>query len=593
MSKHHNYFNRLFLNYSSALLAALTILFLIMLCFTYREQYLRNVEIQEQLVSKTQSQLDSSLISMDRIINGLLFNKSFMNIIRDPEAALYTPEYNKQVLNFFVTMDAPNFSTYRIIAFNDDVYYTLTKSEENPSFIRKASVSYPWKDQFLESGGEKVFLPVHVDSFDENGVPVYSVGRLITDGRDSYGIIEVQNEYDILSSICTLAGNSGEILLFNGEGTLLFPGPTDESRPSEDTVLPLYEKVDRTPGHSGSQLLGSQQLSYATSAYSGWTVVLYCPAWNLVPYGLEMIALSISAFLLLAVMSLILFRVLTRRMAAPLTDLNNSLKKVSLENMNLEIPQSYNIEEIENINRSFQTMFSQLQEAIAVNVQSRANEERANYLALQSQMNPHTIYNTISMIESVSYMHGDREVSGLCVCFSQMLRYISDYTKDSYTVRDELQHLDNYAALIQKRYEGRLDIQVQAHESLLSEAIPKFTIQPLVENSVKHGIRSGSHKLSVSVTLDGTSQSFELRVEDNGAGFSDTALTDIGRQLKLCDESLKDGKDVINRKIGNLALSNIYIRCRILYGKSFRFSYGNLPGGSGAFISIQVHKEET
>lgn len=583
--KKHKYFNQLFFTYSAAFLLFLTLVFGIALGFIYREQYSRNVEIRGQLVSQIQSQLDSSLEGMDRIINGLLFSRSFMEIMADSGNTSSSPLYYNEVLNYFLTLDAPDLSTYRIIAFNDDTYYTLTKSDENPSFIENAVASYPWKEEILAAHGEKIILPVHADSFSSQGAFVYSVTRAITDGRKNYGIIEVQNEYGNIEQICSLENISGEVLLFSPDGGLIYPA-------EKSGEYEIYQTVSEKGSSEGSFIQNGTQISYATSDYSGWTVVLSCPVLSLVPFGVEAILLTIFVFFSLIVIVLILFRVLTRRLVAPLGDLNSALREVSLDNLSLELPHRYNIEEIESINQSFQNMFRHLKNAINVSIQSRANEERASYLALQSQMNPHTIYNTISMIECVAYMNGDLEASELCIRFSRMLRYISDFTKDIYTVEDEVAHLNNYAFLIQKRYDGTMDIHVTADECLLGETLPKFTLQPLVENCVKHGFRSSVSHFVVRVTIQGTPEDWTIRITDNGSGFTEESLERIRKQLEKCEEDLANQNDIVNRKIGSLAISNIYIRCRILYRSGFRFSFGNNTDGPGAFVEIGIRRKE-
>ena len=611
--KKHKYFNQLFFTYSTAFLLFLTLVFGIALGFIYREQYSRNVEIRGQLVSQIQSQLDSSLEGMDRIINGLLFSRSFMEIMADSGNTSSSPLYYNEVLNYFLTLDAPDLSTYRIIAFNDDTYYTLTKSDENPSFIENAVASYPWKEEILAAHGEKIILPVHADSFSSQGAFVYSVTRAITDGRKNYGIIEVQNEYGNIEQICSLENISGEVLLFSPDGGLIYPaldpGIADPQaagaaadQADSGTSVPdsqknsgeyeIYRTVSEKNTPEGSFIQNGTQISYATSDYSGWTVVLSCPALSLVPFGVEAILLTIFVFFVLIVIVLILFRVLTRRLVAPLGDLNSALSEVSLDNLSLELPHRYNIEEIESINQSFQNMFRHLKNAINISIQSRANEERASYLALQSQMNPHTIYNTISMIECVAYMNGDLEASELCIRFSRMLRYISDFTKDIYTVEDEVAHLNNYAFLIQKRYDGTMDIHVTADECLLGETLPKFTLQPLVENCVKHGFRSSVSHFVVRVTIQGTPEDWTIRITDNGSGFTEESLERIRKQLEKCEEDLANQNDIVNRKIGSLAISNIYIRCRILYRSGFRFSFGNNTDGPGAFVEIGIRRKE-
>lgn len=148
--KKRKYFNQLFITYSAAFLLLLTVLFAVTLLFIYREQYSRNVEIRSQLVSQIETQIDTSLEGMDRIATGLIFNRDFSEIMADSAEAASTPRYDDKVLSYFLMLDAPDISTYRIIAFNNDVYYTMTKSDENPlhirtAFLRQAHLCIPWR----------------------------------------------------------------------------------------------------------------------------------------------------------------------------------------------------------------------------------------------------------------------------------------------------------------------------------------------------------------------------------------------------------------------------------------------------------------
>lgn len=586
--KGKKYFNQLFVTYSVAFLLFFSLLFVTVLGGIYREQYSRNVDVQHQLISKIQSKLDSSLSGMDRILTGLLFNRSFIDMMADSKNTAVLPEYDSRMMNYFLTLDAPDLSTYRTIAFNDDTYYTLTKSDENPSYIKKSAETYPWKEQVCQADGEKVILPVHKDSFSSQGALVYSIARLVTDGFHNYGIVEVQNEYKNIALACSIENISGQILLFSSDGTQIYPETSHETTRSKNLSRDIFQLVSEEKISEGSLQKNRAQITYITSPYSEWTAVMYCPVMDVVPWGLQMILFSILAFVSLIAIVLILFRILTKRMVAPLNELSESLNDVSLENLSLELGQQYNIEEIDNINHSFQRMFEHLKHAINVSVQSKTNEERANYLALQSQMNPHTIYNTISMIEGVAYMNDDFEVSELCIRFSKMLRYLSDFSRDTYTILDEVSHLENYAFLVQKRYDGKLKIQISVQEGLDAEIIPKFTLQPLAENCVKHGFRSSNDRFVVNVTVSGDSASWHIKISDNGSGFTTKSLETISKQLKECDAGLKTQKDLINRKIGNLTISNIYIRFCILYGERFRFHYGNNHDAPGAYIDLKV-----
>lgn len=588
MKKHRTYAQKLFMTYSAALLALLFVLLAGFLGIGLSGQYKSNAQTQSQLVSKIEGQIDASLQSMDRIVSGLLFNQKFIQIMSDPQAELHYTDYTNQLLDMFIMLDAPSFPSHRIIAFNKTHYYNLSKSGEASEYIRNSLERYPWYEQLESMKGDLLILPVHEDPFEPTSYPVYSVARAVTDGQKTYGVVEVQNDYQQLADLCHLDEGVGTVALFSGEGELLYPRQPEDKALLQEMYDTFCRKNPET--QQASFALEGMEVVCSRSAYSGWVTVFYRPLTSVIPYAVQLSVAAVLSFLGLAGISLFMVYLITKRMSAPLVSLSHALNEVSLENLSLELPQC-GIEEIETVNRSFQSMFRDLKNAIAASIQSRASEERANYLALQSQMNPHTIYNTIGMIESVSYMNGDMEVSRLCICFSQMLRYISDYSKNEYTVQDELQHLKNYAALTEKRYDGLLCIRAECDEQLYGRCLPKFTLQPLVENAVKHGMRSDGSCLHVDVCIRQEEDGWSVCITDNGCGFDPQKIPDIERQLRHCDDTLKDGKDILNRHIGNLALVNIYMRCRILCGEGFRLELGNREE-NGAFVKLWFREED-
>lgn len=583
----HNYQTKLFYTYSTLIFIILLILAVLIFTLFYSYNYEKAIDSQNQILEKTSQQLDSVLSSMDKLANGLLFNQDFMNIIRNDTAAqTQYNENNKKILSMIVSLDAPLIETYRVMVSTPQAYYTFVKSGEDQTYIAQALKDYPYQELLDQVKGSKIILPTHPDTFSRKDNPVISVLRNITDytGR-KFGMVEVQNEYEKVEDICKIESSIGTMAVFSETGQIIYPWGAQEG----DTgfLSSLYSSVEAREKEAGNYRFDRCEVAYSRSGYSGWTTVIYQPVSRIVSFSNYIFLAIFLTFLAITFVTLILVKKLTVRLTQPLTELNESLHTVSLNNLAVTLSQSYDIAEIDQINDSFQTMFLKLKESIAQTVESRANEERANYLALQSQMNPHTIYNTIAMIESISYMHGDKEISELCVYFSRMLRYISDYTRHHYTVKDEVGHLENYSNLMKKRYEGQLQVTIDADPVLYQKEIPKFTLQPLFENSVKYGFYEADQLLQIGVRIQTLPDGWYILIEDNGSGITPEKIQEIYQQFDHCDKRLKANDEVINMKIGNLALSNIYIRMRILYGEGFSFHIENCPQG-GCRIYIEI-----
>ena len=597
MKKERDFTRRLIITYSSVMLVLVVIIFSVVFLLFYDSAVQKEINAQQEFILKTQQQIDTSLKSMDHIINGLLYNKAFNRIMYAGMGQASSIQDSNEVLGIMISLDAPLFLSHRIIAFSPEWishYFNITKTGDDHTYIQNAIRGYPHYGRLIEANGDMVILPPHRDTFDASGEPVYSVARSVTDGINNYGFIEVQNRFDQLEALCEVDSALGGIVLLSQSGEVVYPlnGELSEANALDsegDFYTKLYDEVISRRGKSGYFQQDNRQISYIVSDYSQWITLMYSPLSALMP---DFAFVSVFLMSLIAVLAavLTLINILTRRMAAPLSELNKQISHISFENLSMTMPH-YNIVEIENINRSFQVMLNHLKREIAHNAQARANEERANYIALQSQMNPHTIYNTISMIESVCYINGDLEASRLCIAFSRMLRYISDNTKSAYTVEDEIQHLNNYAELMKKRYENRLIIDIRCEPGLLAKIIPKFTIQPLVENAIKHGMNRNSQPFIVLVAVETTAYGWRIAVSDNGIGFSKEKIQDINEKFALCDESLIDHKsDILSTKIDNMALNNIYIRWKILMGGRFAIKVGN-GAALGGVVELYVNGE--
>ncbi len=588
MKQERKFSQQLFRAYSGLIFMLLLILFIGIFLVVNNDQIRKAINAQQEFVLKTQQQVDTSLQNMDRIVSGLLFNKSFMQIMKAENLVSSYAKYSNEILDTIVSLDAPLFLSHRIIAFTHDTYFTFTKNGEDQTHILNAIKSYEPYNALIQANGDKVILPVHYDPFGIADMPVYSVARTVNDGINVYGIIEVQNNYDQLETFCSVDFQPGNVVLLSDKGDVVYPWNQAED---ETFFSELHAVIIDKPERSGSFQWENHQISYTTSDYSHWITVMYCPLTDMMPnQKLGLIFVLSFAAALLSMLGLI--RILTNRLTAPLSELNQQISNVSYDNLSVRTSHSYNIAEIENINRSFKAMLNQLEIEIEQNAQARANEERANYIALQSLMNPHTIYNTITMIESVCYVNRDFEAADLCIAFSQMLRYISDNTKSTYTVEDELLHLNHYAILMKKRYEGRLLVEVSADPALLAEVIPKFTLQPLVENAIKHGMNRNCLPFIVHVVIETVTSGWHICVSDNGNGFAEEKIDEAFAQFASCDNCLRDSKkDILKMKIDNMALNNIYIRWRIMKGDRFRIRIENMEP-AGCFVELSVTEGE-
>ena len=263
--------------------------------------------------------------------------------------------------------------------------------------------------------------------------------------------------YDIDPSI-------GEVVVFTDNNELFIPFELNSN--NEDIVIYLKENVLPLNDSSSVFIKNGYHVFAERSAESGFLTVLYADMSELNRFVRELQFLVFASTALIGIVMLFILHRVLSVLTKPLKELNSSLQNVSFGNLNLSLSNSNSLDDINYINQSFDKVFTELNRSISETIEARANEERANYLALESQMNPHTMFNTIAMIESSCYRNGDKETADLCCRFAQMMRYISDFSSNENTLLNEVNNLKNYAVLTEKRYENRLLISIHLDESL-------------------------------------------------------------------------------------------------------------------------------
>ncbi|MBE0600895.1 MAG: histidine kinase, partial [Firmicutes bacterium] len=230
---------------------------------------------------------------------------------------------------------------------------------------------------------------------------------------------------------------------------------------------------------------------------------------------------GLLALLLLAI------NLTANRIAKPLSTLSGDIGKISLHNIShvLTSPErSYSVAELKQLDAAYRQMLLRINTSISI-------EMRAYLRALQSQMNPHFLYNMLSaIIESGEEENSPRTVA-MCMKLTDMMRYIADYNSDRVSFEQELQHTRNYLDLMKERYESRFTYRITADEDTLSILVPKLIVQPLAENCFKHGFAGCRPPWHIDIRLRRLSGGWELTVQDNGAGITKSKITEIHQRI--------------------------------------------------------------
>lgn len=198
------------------------------------------------------------------------------------------------------------------------------------------------------------------------------------------------------------------------------------------------------------------------------------------------------------------------------------------------------------------------------------NKRQAQYLALQNQINPHFLYNTLDGIRSEALISGLSNVADMTEALATFFRYTISKVENLVTVEEELDNCRTYFKIQQYRFGDRIQLQIEIDEDDSEEInhylIPKLTLQPILENSIIHGtelkIGTGLTRIHIERTLS----RLVIRVKDNGVGMSESALEELNQKLNAAKFNLANTSQEAK---GGIALANVNNRIRLIFGEEY------------------------
>lgn len=237
--------------------------------------------------------------------------------------------------------------------------------------------------------------------------------------------------------------------------------------------------------------------------------------------------------------------------------------------------------EIHALEQAYNDMMMQLRKSTLNELSLREATLQAQLNALQTQINPHFIYNTLNIISAKSMDSGNFEIIEICNQFASMLRYSTDTHSRTATMEEEIENVRNYLLLAKARYEDNLEFTIDVPSNLHKIQLPKLTLQPLVENALTHGYdgKNIQRRLSILGTIKNNTLSLQIR--DNGIGFSPEMLENLQKNIS----DINAGKTSIEKSSGHIGLINTCLRLHYYSSGAIHVSIQN---DNGAVITLTM-----
>lgn len=274
---------------------------------------------------------------------------------------------------------------------------------------------------------------------------------------------------------------------------------------------------------------------------------------------------------------------LVKLFTGPLSKLAHRLRQVGKGNFKTTIHIS-GCSEIKTLTEDFNRMISQIEDLIEKNYVAELREKTARLLALEAEINPHFLYNTLQTISAKAVENDQMHIHEMIVSLSNMFRY-SIKGGDLVPVKEELKHAENYLFLQKSRFDDLLDYSIHAPHEYMDVQVPKLSLITLIENSIIYGMEGSGQKIKICITIQKCNEYIEIKVEDNGMGIPPEKLNSIKKSIENLD-TLDTATP--NRSVG---LYNIASRLQILFNKCANLEIDSIYG-IYTCVSIKIFQQD-
>jgi len=369
----------------------------------------------------------------------------------------------------------------------------------------------------------------------------------------------------------------------NSRDTQLVIMANSETVYAEDANLPL-DKLAELSGSQGYTIsnFGDKRyfITYVASTYTDWTYYTLIPYDDIFDRLLKVKKLIVAIFGILVIIIMVFAVRISKRITEPIESLNAKMKRVQLGNFEyIEEPneRALAMDEAGQMHRNFRIMVERINELIHENYVKQLTIRDTEFKALQAQINPHFLYNTLESINWTAKLNNQKQISQMVEALGSLLRASISHKEPLIPLNQELEIIGHYVTIQKFRFEERLNFIIDVPEELQYVKIPKLSLQPLVENAVNYGLEQMIDTCTIQIQAYGEQDCLFIDVIDNGPGMEQGLLP------RLLSGEVKS-------KGSGLGLKNIDDRIKLLYGEAFGLAVESKING-GTIVRLRLPYE--
>lgn len=412
----------------------------------------------------------------------------------------------------------------------------------------------------------------------ENDRYAFTLSRYMSFNRsENHGVALIEFDFTKIVRLIYQSdlGENGHIAIFDRDYNVVYsslPELIDED---------LIETKKLVLGSTGVTINHqSFNLYISTITNTGWKVSVFTNNSQIYSVLYNFIIIVIITILLLSIIYIFIVYVIVKQVTYPLYRLQAEMNKV--KDLNYDVNRSKlkkGSKEIIQLDATFNEMMRRIRYLADKLLQEQENQRKSELKALQNQINPHFLYNTLDSIIYMIDKGENQKAEEMIVALSKFFRISISRGKTIIPLKDEVEHVRNYLLIQKIRFGDQFTYSIDVDPSLYQYSCIKLILQPLVENAIEHGLNDNESGGKIEIIGTQNENYIILKIKDNGYGISEDKLEQIYKSFH--DDSIHQG----------VGLKNVYQRIKIYYGEEADIKIDSLFD-EGTIISIYIPKKK-
>ena len=438
-----------------------------------------------------------------------------------------------------------------------------------------------WYATALEKPNGPILTSSHVQHIISGERPwVITLSRGIRDRSGSgekEGVFFIDLNYSAISGLCdqSTVGTKGYAFILDAKGNIVYhPQQQQLYNELQTENISLIMDTDEDTVLTGTGNDG-KLYSISRSEKTGWTVVDCTSVRELLRKSRQAQSVYVLTAIVLVIVALLFSRFMARSITLPIQKLRDSMKKVQEGDFSVSDVVVDSRNEIGSLTKSFDVMTHRIHELMEQNVHEQEEKRKSELKALQSQLNPHFLYNTLDSIIWMAEGKKNEEVVLMTASLARLLRQSISNEDEVVPIANEVEYARGYLTIQKMRYKDKLEFQIDVDSSILYIPLIKLVLQPIIENAIYHGLKYKESKGLLIVKGFMKDGNAVLQVIDDGVGMDEETLAHIYDKHK------------VNYHSNGVGVYNVQKRLKLYYGDGYGITYESEKGkGTTATITI-------